>query len=314
MAGTDILSLPVALGVDGNEWLPLVQGVGADAVTKRTQAKYIKNPDLPLVRERLLANRTYYVLVNGSNANTGLENNPAGAFATIQHAVNVVLNTLDFSGFNVIIQVGAGNFTAGAALAWGWTGGGTLTIQGVGPTSSITASTGSVFSISGIMPSTLYIRSFKLKSLTEHSGLIVVSSRSYVETSNIESNGSGGGYMGMFTANVSGAQILISGGMSITGGGSCYVMAQNGGTIQFYNQTISLTGTPAFSWVFAQCGNPGSLIACSGIPWNGTATGPRYGVSSGAYISTGGGGANYLPGSISGTGTNFGVSPWGLYQ
>lgn len=35
MANTPILNLPVAIGLDGTEYVPLVQGTGSDAVTKR---------------------------------------------------------------------------------------------------------------------------------------------------------------------------------------------------------------------------------------------------------------------------------------
>lgn len=46
MAGTDILSLPIAIGLDGQEWVPLVQGVGIDAVTKRAKTSQIATLDL----------------------------------------------------------------------------------------------------------------------------------------------------------------------------------------------------------------------------------------------------------------------------
>jgi hypothetical protein len=37
VATTTILDLPVATGVDGTEFVPLVQGLGGGAVTKRAQ-------------------------------------------------------------------------------------------------------------------------------------------------------------------------------------------------------------------------------------------------------------------------------------
>lgn len=45
-----------------------------------------------------------------------------------------------------------------------------------------------------------------------------------------------------------------------------------------------------------------------------TATGSRYSAASGGYISVNGAGTTYLPGNSAGAGTNFGVSPYGLYQ
>ena len=41
MANQDILNLPVAIALDGSEYVPLVQGLGADAVTRRATATLI---------------------------------------------------------------------------------------------------------------------------------------------------------------------------------------------------------------------------------------------------------------------------------
>lgn len=43
MSNTPILDLPIAVGLDGTEWSPLVQGTGSDATTKRAQISQITN-------------------------------------------------------------------------------------------------------------------------------------------------------------------------------------------------------------------------------------------------------------------------------
>lgn len=66
--------------------------------------------------------------------------------------------------------------------------------------------------------------------------------------------------------------------------------------------TITLVGTPAFSGYFFY-GFSCALIEClaANCTFSGSATGVRYNVNNNAVINTGGGGANYLPGSGAGT-------------
>ncbi len=65
------------------------------------------------VREKLTADRTYYVRTDGNDNNTGLVNNAGGAFQTIQGAANYFASKLDLAGFNIILRVADGTY-AGA--------------------------------------------------------------------------------------------------------------------------------------------------------------------------------------------------------
>lgn len=62
-------------------------------------------------RQPISATRTYYVRTDGSDSNNGLSNSAAGAFLTIQKAIDTVYNTLDLNGQVVIIQVADGSYT-----------------------------------------------------------------------------------------------------------------------------------------------------------------------------------------------------------
>lgn len=93
--------------IDGTELVRLAT-VGAGWKSTLTA---IKNWLLSFTRQTLTADRTYYVRKDGSDSNSGLINNAGGAFLTIQHAVDVVCQTLDVAGFIVTIQVVTGTYT-----------------------------------------------------------------------------------------------------------------------------------------------------------------------------------------------------------
>lgn len=269
-------------------------------------------------RERLTADRTYYVRTDGNDTNNGLSNTSGGAFLTIQRAINVIIGNLDFGGFTITIQVGDGNYTAGAVIASPWTGGGQLIIQGNTSTKAncfISSAADHVFDIQATLPGRVTIKGFKLKTSGSSKGLVSHTGRGTVFVQNLECNGSGSGFYGMLKAGESGARLFINSDISITGGGSCFVQAGLGGAVQFSTQTVILVGTLAFSWTFAEADALG-FMTVNNITWDisgATVTGSRYGVTNGAVINTGGGGASYFPGSSAGNGTNFGVSPWGQY-
>src|SRR5262245_35229457 len=98
------------------------------------------------VREALTANRTYYVRTDGSDVNTGLANTAAGAFLTIQKAVDTISASLDLNGFTVTVQVADGTYTGAVALknVVGFRTSGDLVIQGNAgsPTNVVVSPTG----------------------------------------------------------------------------------------------------------------------------------------------------------------------------
>ncbi len=67
---------------------------------------WLRKPGTYGTREKLQSLRTYYVRSDGNDANDGLVDSSAGAFATWQKAVDVA-SLLDFNGYNIFIEAGS---------------------------------------------------------------------------------------------------------------------------------------------------------------------------------------------------------------
>lgn len=252
-----------------------------------------------VIRDVLTANRTYYVRTDGNDANTGLVNNAGGAFLTIQKAVNVAL-TLDLSTFNVTIQCAAGSYAATVSVTGAFTGSGAVTILGdtTTPANVVVGSVtvdgaGSKISVGGLkITGSLFASKY---------GTINYAGKMELSGSATQLQAQEYGVI-----NFAGAVLIISGG-----GGRC-IYTLIGGYVTLFSANITLTGTPAFSIAFADSQRAG-FLNINAVTFTGTATGSRFIAQSLGVINTGGGGASYLPGSVAGTGTNPGVSPYGLY-
>jgi len=100
------------------------------------------------IRERLYANRTYYVRTDGNDANSGRGATSGLAFRTYQRAVNEAV-TLDFNGFDVtIVAVDEGSqkiYTENVQIK-PLVGGGSLHIRGAGSSKTrLTSASGNTF-------------------------------------------------------------------------------------------------------------------------------------------------------------------------
>lgn len=250
-----------------------------------------------LPRERLTADRTYYVRTDGSDSNTGRSNSSGGAFLTLQRAENVA-RTLDFNGFTVTVRIGNGTYTAGVGVG--------AKVGQAGPTSLIFTSDSGV--AANVIVSVTSNNAFACGYSCFISNLTITTSGTFGSAIVTTAAGTTVYYSGVVFGSCVGPHIAAgSGGVlnavgptSITGGspqGHWAVSA--GGTIIDAGQTITITGTPAFTGGFAIAASGSMQVNANSF--SGSATGPRYSATACGVIQTFGSGPNYLPGNSAGS-------------
>lgn len=307
---TNLTGLPISTGVSG-----LGTGVAtflatpssanlASALTDETGSGTVVFSSA--IREKLAADRTYYVRTDGSDSNNGLANTSGGAFLTIQKAINTVA-ALDISIYNVTISVADGTYTGNNVVTGPWVGTGTVTVVGntttpanvvIDPASSYCffANAGARLTVSGMeVCGSVGLQAQRGGSITVSSAMRFGATNAYQMYADF------------------GGSITIASNYSIVGGAIAHIVIGPNSFVYGTSLTVTITGTPAFSAFFADVNGGGAVLTYFLNTFSGSATGPRYSVKNGGVINTNGGGTTYLPGNSAGTGTNFSASPWGLY-
>lgn len=288
LTGDDDLHFKVS--PDGATWHDAI------LIDKDSGAVSFPNTSLQGGRETLSADRTYYVRADGSDSNSGLADSAGGAFLTLQKAVDVTA-ALDLSIHNVTIQVGAGTF--GRVELRQLTGSGRATLLGDTTTPAnvhiTTSDTGAAailadgvrrWTIDGVKVSTT---GSALQGVRATNGAFITLARNeYGACVNAH----------MWADNGSG--ISVSQNYAVSGGGVAHTLAITKGGITTQGRTISVAGTPAFSAAFAYAARLG-VLQLNSNSYSGSATGKRYNVEENSVIYTGGAGASYFPGSVTGT-------------
>lgn len=256
-------------------------------------------------REFLSADRTYYVRTDGNDSNTGLTNTAGGAFLTLQAAYNKVRASIDFGGNTVTIKINTGTY-APVNFNSDWVGGGNLIVEGdtVTPTNvHVSSTTVTSFRVTVPISAPISIRGFQLTFAGSSIAGVSVDASCRVNLQSIRFNGGSSGFNGCIRAIAIGAVVTLQGNaLSFVGSGaSCLLQVGAGGQISnLAAVTFTVTGNPAWSWVGVVATDKG-LISFAGLTFSGTATGTRYSGSSMSLINTGGGGANFFPGSGAGS-------------
>lgn len=252
-------------------------------------------------RELLTANRTYYVRTDGSDSNTGLTDSAGGGFLTIQKAVDVVTDTLDFAGYQVVIRVKDGTYT-GAVVIYPVTGcdsADDYILRGnVATPASCVISTTSANAISIEQEgAAISIEGFKLQTTTTGDCLKIAYDTLCQLTDLMTFGTSADGHINAF-----GGTLWVKASYTIAGNADYHYQQDARSTILFASgKTITLTGTPAFAVQFAYCGQNSTLEMYGAPTFSGSATGTRYYAEMCGTIFTYGAGASYLPGNAGGS-------------
>lgn len=245
------------------------------------------------LRERLSADRTYYVRKDGSDSNTGLADTAGGAFLTIQKAVDTV-GALDVATHQVTILVRAGTYVENVVFS-GYVGSKMPILEGDTTTpANVLINPASFVCLLNENRVKWRVRGFKLASATTGTGIRVVYADSYLEFGAMDF----GACTSVHVAAWYGGQIWCTENYSITGASAHHWYSLDAGSgINVSSRTITITGTPAFSTTFA-FGTRGSWMVANGNTYTGSATGKRYDLTKAAQMDTSGA---TLPGSVAGT-------------
>jgi cytoskeletal protein CcmA (bactofilin family) len=285
--------------------------LSAISASYATTASFASN-----ARDRLTANRTYYVRTDGSDTNNGLTNSSGGAFRTIQKAVEVVCEDIDLNGFRATIQVGNGTYEGPvvlrsylgspgllSSLVTGAPSGSYAEIIGnlTSPSSVVLASSASHALVAIGAPMGWWVNglSYTTTGAGVNGVLAADQSTLYIGTSSF------GACVSHHITAVRNSTVFVNGNYTITGGAATHYTTQENSEISCNSKTITVTGTPAFSTAFARTILV-SVIRAQSSTYSGAATGTRYSSTENSVIQTNGGGANYFPGNVAGSTTTGG--------
>ena len=289
-------ALKVAALVDAVRTLPVPSGGDALKPVRANSGGTAFEFYSPIVipRERLTANRTYWVRADGNDANDGSANSSGAAFRQFQKAIDTVAG-LDLGAFSVTIAGGAAG-TFDPLTLRPLTGSGSCIMVGDTATpSNYLISGGAANAITAQNVRNYDLTGLKLQS-TSAGGLVATGSA--LITRVMEYGSIASGFTHIQVSN--NASLLEAGNKRITAGASAHIYASDGGVVVGSGNTVTLVGTPAWALAGVYAARGGNVF----LPfytYSGAATGQRFlATMNGAIETFTSGAADTLPGSSAG--------------
>lgn len=300
----------------------LIPATDADIDTGTDTAKYVSPAGLAhytdtaiftTAREKLIANRTYYVRTDGVDTNDGLTDAAGGAFLTWQKAVDKAA-ALDFDGRVVTIkctQAGV-TFAAGATIPQlvGVDGPENLIIQGnPASPSSVTISVAAGTHCFKADGGQCVIQGFTFVLTADAlAGMLRAEKGGHIEQqANVFGVLTPGGQTVAHMLAFAFGQITTIGDYAISGAAQAHLRALDLGLIDCIAHTCTIIGTPAFTQ-FAIAQIVSSIDYAFGATFSGAPTGSRYAAQSNSVIRVPPpGSATFFPGNATGTTSTNGV-------
>jgi hypothetical protein len=249
---------------------------------------------MPVVREALTANRTYYRSTSGNDANNGLS--PGAAVATFGKAL-ALIRELDFNGFVVTLNV-SGNATEILDIVGPFVGqknDADFVITGDPGTPSNCTITNSAACIVVHAGSRCKVEGFKVVSSGGHG--LQVYSQARCDVGAMEWGACGAAHM-----QAADGLIRRTANWTVSGDAPIHGVAEVGnGHIDFVPEfhTTTFSGTRTFSDVFLDVGENGT-ISIHKVVWSGSFTGKKYRIANSGSL-TPVANRDSIPGSIAGT-------------
>jgi hypothetical protein len=264
----------------------------------------------------LQANQAYYVSNSGSDTYDGVtsaySSGSHGPWATLQHAMNFI-SQFNLNGYSITINVANGTYPrvalgnmAGSGTV-NWVGNpsspASVVINGAGLSAIMAQRCGTAHSFNG----------FQLQT----SGTVT---NEGMNGADIAGTGTALSMLNMTFYNCSGSHIAITqdgvcglgGNITISGSCSgnslalgCHLYAANGALYQPNSNnppTLTITNPVSFAGPFVECSSL-SFVQAMWVSITGASyvSAMKYNVNYNANLTTGGGGPNYIPGSVAGT-------------
>lgn len=277
-------------------------------------------PNMSPVRQLLGAALTLYV-----NSSTGLDTNsglsPTSPFRTIQAAANAGYRNYDFNGNALTISVANGTYNvvgSGGSFAVIFSGmplGCTqVNLTGnAGSPGSVLLSVTNGNGIASVFGASVFVSGMTITASGTNQGILVTQGYGVYATY--------GGFLAMSNCVIGSCGTLqfgagegymvLNGPITLTGTTQFAFVASLAGLVWINGQVITSSGLTV-SVAFANASQTG-IVQAQGVTFVGTPTGARFLAQSLGQINTAGGGVNYFPGTVAGSGTTAAASPYGLY-